>query len=82
MFLHIGGSRIVFNREIIGIFDLKLRENPVNKELLESVPSTRFLPASEYKNYKSFIITAENVLLSPISPSTLARRKSENRYSR
>lgn len=82
MFLHIGGSRIVFNRDVIGIFDLKLRENPVNKELLESAPSTRFLPASAYSEYKSFILTSDNIHLSPISPPTLARRKSESRYSK
>ncbi len=82
MFLHIGDSKIVFNSDIVGIFDLKLRQSPVNKQLLESVSSTRFLPASEYDNYKSFIITGETIHLSPISPTTLARRKSASRYSK
>lgn len=75
MFLHIGGSRIVFHRDIIGIFNLNLRENPINRQFLESFRETRFLEASEYEKYKSFIVTDQNVKFSPISPMTLARRK-------
>lgn len=75
MFLHIGSSRIVFHRDIIGIFDLNLKENPINRQFLESFRETRFLEANEYKKYKSFVVTEEKVKLSPISPMTLARRK-------
>ncbi len=78
MFLHIGGSRIVFHKDIIGIFNLKLRDNPTNKQFLESVPATRFLDSSEYARYNSFLITDETVHLSPIAPPTLARRKNKS----
>ena len=78
MFLHIGGSRIVFHRDIIGIFNLNLRENPINKQFLECFRETRFLEAVEYEKYKSFIVMDEKVKLSPISPMTLARRKSSS----
>lgn len=79
MFLHIGGSVIVFHRDIIGIFNLNLRENQTNKQFLESAPSTRFMKASEFKKYKAFIVTDQTVHLSPIAPVTLARRKCPGR---
>lgn len=79
MFLHIGGSRIVFTRDIIGIFNLKLRKSAVNKQFLESVPSTQFLNTADFDENKSFIVTDRDVLLSPIAPPTLARRREESR---
>ena len=82
MFLHIGGSRIVFNRDIIGIFNLDLRDNPVNKQFLDAAQKIRFLGASEYGKYKSFIVTTGGVHLSPIAPATLARRKSIDHYEK
>lgn len=75
VFLHIGGSKIVFLREIIGVFSLKLRENPTNKQFLESNKETRFLHGEEFSRHKSFVITEDKVQLSPISPTTLARRQ-------
>lgn len=75
MYLHIGGNRIVFHRDIIGIFNLNLRKKPTNKQYLESTPATRFIGASEYEQYKSFIVTDDTVHLSSIAPPTLARRK-------
>lgn len=75
MFLHIGGSRIIFHKEIIGIFNLNLRQNPVNKQFLETAPDTGFLQASEFEKNKTFIVTSKKVYLSPIAPTTLARRK-------
>ncbi len=75
MYLHIGSNRIVFHRDIIGIFNLNLRKNPTNKQFLESTKSTRFLEASEFEKNNSFIVTDETIHLSPIAPPTLARRK-------
>ncbi|MEW5783627.1 MAG: extracellular matrix regulator RemB [Bacillota bacterium] len=75
MFLHIGGSRIIFHKDIIGIFNLNLRKNPVNKQFLETAPDTGFLEASEFEKNKTFIVTSDQVYLSPIAPITLARRK-------
>jgi hypothetical protein len=37
MFLHIGGSRVVPAEEIIGIFDVRIKEKQCNKEFLQSV---------------------------------------------
>ena len=76
MFLYIGDSRIVFFRDLIGIFDLNLRKNPVNKQFLESAPDTMFTEAGVFEENKSFIVTTDKVYLSPIAPATLARRRS------
>jgi regulator of extracellular matrix RemA (YlzA/DUF370 family) len=76
LFLHIGDSRIVFFHDLVGIFDLDLRKNPVNKQFLESAPDTRFTEAGIFKENKSFIVTTDKVYLSPIAPTTLARRRS------
>jgi hypothetical protein len=75
LFLHIGDSRIVFYRDLIGIFNLNLRKNPVNKQFLESAPDTRFTEAGVFTDNKSFIVTTDKVYLSPIAPATLARRQ-------
>jgi hypothetical protein len=75
MYLHIGSTRIVFHQDIIGIFNLNLRKYPTNKQFLESASSTRFLEASEFERYNSFIVTDDTIHLSPIAPTTLARRK-------
>jgi regulator of extracellular matrix RemA (YlzA/DUF370 family) len=75
MFLHVGGGKIIFHRDIIGIFNLNLREKPVNKQFLESALSSRFMKASDFERYKSFIVTDDTVHLSPIAPVTLSRRK-------
>ncbi len=75
MFTHIGGSRVVFSKEIIGIFHLPQTEteNEINKEFIES-GSSFFLSEREMKQNKSFIVTTDDIILSPISPLTLAER--------
>lgn len=75
MYLHIGSNRIVFHRDIIGIFNLNLRKNPTNKQFLETALANRFLGSTDYEQFKSFIVTDNSVHLSPIAPATLARRK-------
>lgn len=75
MFLHLGGSKIVLTKDIIGIFDLKLRQNATNKQFLETAPATRFLDATQFMENKSFIVTAKDVSISPIAPLTLSRRR-------
>lgn len=75
MFLHIGGSQIVFNNELIGIFRIDLTDNPVNRDFLKA--SGKVFTASDSKNRfpKSFIVTDRDVQFSPISPLTLSRRQ-------
>lgn len=75
MFLHIGGSQIVFDNELIGIFKIDLTDNPVNRDFLKS--SGKMFPVNDAKNRfpKSFVVTDNNIQFSPISPLTLSRRQ-------
>ncbi|HOB28673.1 MAG: extracellular matrix/biofilm biosynthesis regulator RemA family protein [Dethiobacteria bacterium] len=79
MYIHIGNARIVFKRELIGIFHMNLRDNPVNKQFLESANAENFYRNKELERYKSFIVTDSELLLSPIVPTTLARRQKRDR---
>ncbi|NLA11391.1 MAG: DUF370 domain-containing protein [Firmicutes bacterium] len=79
MYIHIGNTQIVFKKELIGIFKMNLRENPVNKQFLESANGEDFTRNTELKRYKSFILTDGDLLFSPIVPTTLARREKRNR---
>lgn len=79
MFIHIGNARIVFKKELIGIFNLNLRENPVNRQFLESANAEKFHKNRDLERYKSFIVTGGDLLFSPIVPTTLSRRQNRNR---
>lgn len=74
MFLDIGNGRVVFQRDIIGIFHMNLKNNPVNKEFLESA-NTNLYHENSRGRVKSFVVTDSDVLFSPIVPTTLARKK-------
>ena len=73
MFLHIGNSRVVSLEEIIGIFNLELKNNQVNNQFLESFPGEK-LTRKEEELCNTFIITEKKVYYSPISPLTLQKR--------
>ncbi len=75
MFVHIGGSQIVFNNELIGIFNLDEEESEVNNEFLNNISNhpTSILSGSE--RHKSFVVTDDKVYISPIAPLTLSRRR-------
>ncbi len=73
MFLHIGNSRVVSLEEIIGIFNLELKNNQVNTQFLESFPGDK-LTKKEEESSNTFIITPKKVYYSPISPLTLQKR--------
>jgi hypothetical protein len=77
MFLHIGSSRVVSLEEIIGIFNLELKNNQVNTQFLESFPGEK-LTKKEEEACNAFIITAKKVYYSPISPLTLQKRIEKN----
>lgn len=79
MFIHIGKGRVVFKSELIGIFNMNLRDSPVNKQFLESGSDKKFYRNSDLGRHKSFIVTDDALLFSPIVPTTLARRESKNR---
>ncbi len=81
MFLHIGGSQIVFINDLIGIFDYNLAESDsVNKSIFDkkgNINKTAQKNGSDIP--KSFIVTDSKVFVSPISPLTLSKRQNNSR---
>ena len=73
MFLHIGNSRVVSLEEIVGIFNMDLKNNQSNLQFLESFPSEKSIK-SDKESKNSFIVTTDKVFYSPIFPLTLQRR--------
>ena len=69
MHLHIGGTKIIPGREIIGIFSMKIQDKPCNREFLQYTPTEN---VGDEK--ASFVVTDEKVYFSPIAPSTLLKR--------
>lgn len=72
MFLHIGGSKIIDGRDIVGIFDIRTKDRPSTKEFLENLKTPELDGAGE--EIKSFIVTPGSVSFSPIAPGTLKKR--------
>lgn len=79
MFLHIGGSRILLGKDIIGIFDMRLEEKQCNKEFLQSAKIDEQLAQEEIK---TFIVTEDNISFSPIAPGTLKKRFQANVFEK
>ncbi len=77
MFLHIGYSRIVFKENIIGVFHMNLKDNPINKQFLESANKRNFFRNCNLDDYKSFIVTDTDLFFSPVVPATLTRRNKQ-----
>lgn len=71
MHLHIGGTKIISGREIIGIFNIKIKDKPCNKEFLQYTPIEI---VGEQEEHASFIITDKKIYFSPIAPPTLFKR--------
>lgn len=77
MFLHIGNSRVVSLGDLIGIFNLEIKNNQINIQFLESNLSDDINKIEEQKA-NSFVITREKIYYSPISPLTLQKRIEKN----
>ena len=71
MFLHIGGSRVVAAEDIVGIFNIRIRDKQCNKEFLQS---TKVRDSNVTEEVKAFIVTTDSVSFSPIAPVTLKKR--------
>ena len=69
MYLHLGSDRVVFSKDVIGIFDIALSETPSFKRLLSQVRLIRF-PGQA----KALILTDEKVIFVPLTRATLMRR--------
>ncbi|HHT46061.1 MAG TPA: DUF370 domain-containing protein [Firmicutes bacterium] len=75
MFLHIGNSRVVSLGDLIGIFNMEIKNNQVNTQFLESnVRDDDDIGKKEEQTANSFVITEKKIYYSPISPLTLQKR--------
>ncbi|UMZ75192.1 extracellular matrix regulator RemB [Natranaerofaba carboxydovora] len=79
MFLHIGEDIVIPLKDIVGIFDIKIRENNSTKEFLQIASEEGFIKEKNEEEEKSFILTSENVYYSSISSATL-RKRLDNLY--
>ena len=76
MFIHIGGDKMVRLRDIIGIFDIHIKDSTNLDELFpgrekkHSVTEVQSLAGET----KSVVLTSSDIYLSPISSLTLKRR--------
>jgi hypothetical protein len=76
MYLHIGGSRVLRADELLGIFDVRIRDRQCNREFLQV--STVDSGSNGSAEYKSFVVTTGKVYFSPIAPGTLKKRLQSN----
>ncbi len=75
MYLHIGEDTVIRDKDIIGIFDIDT--STVNKATREYLAKAEKEKRVIYVNYdlpKSFIVTKDKVLISPINTSTIKKR--------
>jgi len=79
MFLHIGGSRVVAAKEIVGIFDVRIKDKQCNREFLQTA---KVIDDPVTEEIKSFIVTSESVSYSPIAPGTLKKRFQANIFDK
>lgn len=79
MFLHIGSSRVVAAKEIIGIFDIRIKEKQSTREFLQSA---KIKADHGNDEIKSFIVTKAAVNFSPIAAMTLKKRYQANIFDK
>lgn len=76
MFLHIGGDVVVLKKDIIAIIDSETGlAGEATKEFLQSSKQEgNFKMVNKEEKVKSYIITEQEIYLSPISAFTLLKR--------
>jgi hypothetical protein len=81
MFLHISNFRALPLKDIIGIFNMDIKNNQVNKQFLESFPSER-INSERQKKSNAFIITSDKVFYSQVLPLTLQKKAKNISYGK
>lgn len=75
MYLHIGEDTVINTKNIIGIFDMDT--STVNKATRDYLSKAEKEKKVIYVNYdlpKSFIVTENNIYVSPLNTNTLLKR--------
>lgn len=77
MFIHLGGDVMVPSKEVIAIFDIKMKySSESTKEFLDVADEEGFVVVIDPNESKSFVLTTRKVYFSPISSLTLKKRAS------
>ncbi|MDD4767489.1 MAG: DUF370 domain-containing protein [Desulfotomaculaceae bacterium] len=75
MFLHLGRDVVVLKKDIIAILDVRTAQADATKEFIEIAGDEGFIKNIYKKDKeKSFVVTNNNIYVSPISCSTLKKR--------
>ncbi|RKO65507.1 extracellular matrix regulator RemB [Desulfofundulus salinus] len=75
MFLHLGGDVIIPKKDVIAILNVRAQNSPITREFLEIVRSEKTVQIiAEKGKEKSYVLTREQIYVSPISCSTLKKR--------
>lgn len=75
MFLHLGGDVIVPKKDIVAILDIRSKSSAATREFLEIAFDEGFIVnISNTGNEKTYVITSDQIYLSPISCTTLKKR--------
>ncbi|WP_347489498.1 extracellular matrix regulator RemB [Desulfoscipio sp. XC116] len=75
MFLHLGGDVIVPKKDIVAILDIRSQSSAITREFLDIAEDEGFIVnISEPGKEKTYIITGNEIYLSPISCTTLKKR--------
>lgn len=76
MFIHIGGDTMVALDDIIGIFPIRVQQEPAVQKLLERLEREARTQTVDVGEVKSMVLTERAAYFSPISSATLKRRAS------
>ena len=76
MYLHIGNNHVVETSSVVGIFDIeKVTSDKRGRDYLNRAAKEGRVVYTTDELPRSFVVTAERVYISQISPITLAKRE-------
>ena len=75
MFLHLGKDVIIPKKDIVAILDIRSQSSAITREFLDTARDEGFIVnVSELGKEKTYVITGNEIYLSPISCTTLKKR--------
>ena len=80
MLLHLGGDAVINSKKIIGIFDMDTSTvNKATRDYLKNAEQNKKVTYVNYDLPKSFIVTTQGVIISPLNTSTLLKRSRQEK---
>lgn len=75
MYLHLGEDTVITDEKIVGIFDMDTSTvNKATRDYLSKAEKDKKIIYVNYDLPNSFIVTDDNIYISPINTSTLNKR--------